>query len=1138
MDTPHLPNRYAILSFLGQGGEGRVFRVHDSLRGSDLALKVAPLSLAVWLRHEFDTLRQVKHENLVRVFDWGISESEIFYTMELVVGTDWAARMGAAQRPGDVAGIVVGLLRGLAHLHSHGEVHGDLKPGNVLLSRDGLTKLTDIGMGGAAKGSTMSGTPGYAAPELWEGSRADIRADIYSVGVMAYEALTGHHPFAGRTIREVVSGQLEGWVPSPAVHGVHLPGEMERTVMRALERDAALRPGTADEFMEMLDEVDRVGNILGGRFVARRDELAAVDAMFASNDPQSPTLLWIDGESGVGKSAFVEELSNRATFSGRRLVRALTPADIGIFNVLLTPTFAESEQVWEITQPSPTVFILDVPDDDDAESTMRSVRTLARHLHAISSERGIGCGALVVCETHRQVASQEQFEGEVRLSPLTETETDELLRGYLGTVTVQPEVVTWLCSATGGVPERLTSVINELIGRRLLRRSSGQWAFKESHDLPSIVGSLREGKWHQSWERLDQLEQGAVALLANMPQGLGRTILAHLLDSSEARTEALIEKGWIRLVEDRLRLSSGERRSIALKASSSQRGSAIERRLLDLESNSLTREERAWLLIRNRATTEALDEGLWSARQARERGDLRAAVERARACLDIAKVLSDELAVESAGFILAQALHLLGRNDEAVLQLASKEGNRSAAREQLLGVIKRSQGDLADAKAHLTKAIAMAERDRDSAAFLQSHAELAEVDWRHGDERARDAAIRRVKEALVREAAAQGSINDRAALIYQLGSALIVTGKRDEARTVLEEGLALTPDDYWTMRITTALAAAEYYLGQFDKALELIDEAWRRAERGGFDLFKARIFSNRAGIHYGLGKFREAVEYHRLSAVWARRSGQEFEYLAAISNEAVNLMLLGEYESALNRTKEAQTISGEIGNEFQSMKNLETEALCEMLIGDYTKALELGDRMLRKSEHFGYSDMTPRALLLKGMLAQIACDWGEARSQLVEAESMLLRSRDWEDLPAVQIELQWIRAQDEPRAAAEGVARIVDEVSRSGALTVQLRGSFILGEILLAGQIDDTEYRNPLLGALGRASQAGACEDEWRLNYVLGELCLRGGDRKAAMSRFAQALRGFRSIAERLCTEHRVHYLRTPHANRLLKRVA
>src|SRR5262245_20497700 len=134
MNAPALPQRYAAASLLGEGGQSRVYRVHDSLRDRDLALKLVSADDAEFLRREFDTLRQIRHENLIQVFDWGTLESgEAFYTMELVDGEDWGQRMGSPQSADEVRRILTGLLRGLAHLHCHREIHGDLKPGNILL---------------------------------------------------------------------------------------------------------------------------------------------------------------------------------------------------------------------------------------------------------------------------------------------------------------------------------------------------------------------------------------------------------------------------------------------------------------------------------------------------------------------------------------------------------------------------------------------------------------------------------------------------------------------------------------------------------------------------------------------------------------------------------------------------------------------------------------------------------------------------------------------------------------------------------------------------------------------------------------------------------------------------------------------
>src|SRR2546427_4719385 len=107
MKPPSLPARYVVHPILGAGGSGRVYRVHDSIRDLDLALKLVSPTESTWLRREFDTLRQIRHENLIQVFDWGALESgEAYYTMELVRGGDWGGRTSAPQPSGDVRRIL------------------------------------------------------------------------------------------------------------------------------------------------------------------------------------------------------------------------------------------------------------------------------------------------------------------------------------------------------------------------------------------------------------------------------------------------------------------------------------------------------------------------------------------------------------------------------------------------------------------------------------------------------------------------------------------------------------------------------------------------------------------------------------------------------------------------------------------------------------------------------------------------------------------------------------------------------------------------------------------------------------------------------------------------------------------------
>jgi len=146
MSTPAIPKRYEVRSLLGEGGQGRVYRVQDSIRDRELALKLVTPAESAFLRREFDTLRQIRHENLIQVFDWGtLPGGEAYYTMELIEGGDWSRRMGKPQPADDVRHILTGLLRGLAHLHCHGEIHSDLKPSNVLLGAGGVVRRLQHG---------------------------------------------------------------------------------------------------------------------------------------------------------------------------------------------------------------------------------------------------------------------------------------------------------------------------------------------------------------------------------------------------------------------------------------------------------------------------------------------------------------------------------------------------------------------------------------------------------------------------------------------------------------------------------------------------------------------------------------------------------------------------------------------------------------------------------------------------------------------------------------------------------------------------------------------------------------------------------------------------------------------------------
>jgi len=1164
MKVPSLPTRYTVRSILGAGGSGRVYRVHDSIRDLDLALKLVSPTEATWLRREFDTLRQIRHENLIQVFDWGtLPSGDAYYTMELIEGGDWGSRMGAPQPAEDVRRILTGVLRALAHLHSHKEIHGDLKPGNVLLGRGGVVKVVDVGMGSTAgEGVGSAGTPGYVAPEVWQGSNADERSDLYSVAVLAYEALVGQHPFAGRTVRDVVSGQLEGWVPSPGAHGIRVPPDIERAVMRAIDRSPALRHKYADEMMDDLGITDRAGEILGGKIVARDQELAELETMLRAGSVGAPTLVYASGPPGVGKSALLEEFSQRVLGYGGRVAIVPNPPQVGVESALSSlmdggaPRAEDGFRSGSISSIAPQllgtsergpVLLIFEAQADDARHSIDFVRNLARYLWALRMERQSPCSLLLAAETHTPGSDDEEFERSMPLTPLLPDQIESFIAGTLGQSALEPEVRARISSITGGTPRALRALLANLVDRRVLQRSAGKWRFREIEQLRSLADFGAASRWTLAWSHLGEDQQTLLALLSQFPNGLPEECVEAAIPGSGDNLSDLASRGWTKTSKGRSHLASGEVSATVRDLTDHRQMNAVLERLVSLCHGALSREERATVLLSIGSGGEVLGEGFWAAEQSMARGDFRQARERAERCLSIAEGRGDVPASRRGALIIAEVLHQ-SADDEGASKVLETHGlwdsdrgaiPESARRAHLLGTIRTSQGQMAEARTHLSRAAELAEEAGDLSASLRAHADLAEIDWRHGDEATRSAAMSRLRAVLARDFGELTMNDERAALSYQLGSALILSGDRAGARHLLTEALGLQPGDFWRMRLANALATATYYLGEFHEALEWMDEAWRCAERGGIDAFKARTLSNRAGILYGLGRFREAVDQHELSAQWGRRTGNLFEVLSACAGASVNLTLLGRYEEAIDRAREAYRASEKIGNLHEIAKCEELEALAHFYIGAYEDADRLALSATGRIQDQGFDDVRPRLDWLQARLCMAKGDFEKAEALLIRAREVLLRTQDWEDLPGVQIEMQdlFFRKKDS-RFRRQEVTRLARVAESAHALIVYLHGALVAAEVIMTDRIDDREDRDLLLNALGKAEESGAVEFSWKLSYVLGELARLDADTRGASARYAHALRRLREVADRLSPEHRRSYLQTAHARRLLERTS
>jgi serine/threonine-protein kinase len=285
-----LAERYRIVALAGRGGMGEVFRAEDLKLGQIVAMKFLPEKLsqdaaALERFHaEVRNARQVSHPNVCRVFDIGESDGSLFLTMEYVDGEDLASvvrRIGRLS-PDKATEIARQICAGLAAAHERGVIHRDLKPANVMLDGAGKIRITDFGLAGIAasiKGEeARAGTPAYMAPEQLAGKEVTPKSDIYSLGLVLYEILTGKRAFDASTLPELMRLRDSGTITNPSTLVRDLDPLIERVILRCLETDPDKRPASALQVAAALPGGDPLAAALAAGETPSPEMVAAAGA--------------------------------------------------------------------------------------------------------------------------------------------------------------------------------------------------------------------------------------------------------------------------------------------------------------------------------------------------------------------------------------------------------------------------------------------------------------------------------------------------------------------------------------------------------------------------------------------------------------------------------------------------------------------------------------------------------------------------------------------------------------------------------------------------------------------------------------------------------------------------------------------
>jgi tetratricopeptide (TPR) repeat protein len=370
----HLQNgRYSLLKKLGEGGKGVVFKAQDTALNRVVAVKVlkgAAMTGEAYSRFisEAQATAKLDHPNIVSIHDIGREGEQQFFVIEFIDGMSLRGLMEASpQGQCDVQTVLrigMDVCNALRYAHSQGVLHRDIKPENIMITKDGITKLMDFGLAkmlgqpSYTQEGMIVGTVAYVAPEIALGKGADARSDLYSLGAVLYEMVTGRQPFLGEDPVKVLFGHIHDYPISPTKLNPKVPQPLVDCIMRLLEKDPASRYQSASDLLEVLRGIaesslkeaiepqHEPGVIVPSprplttgevQLIDRVEELSILMKAVDGAVRGEGGLVLLYGEAGIGKTRLAREIETYAHLRGMQALYGRCPA---LFTMGSVPPYA------------------------------------------------------------------------------------------------------------------------------------------------------------------------------------------------------------------------------------------------------------------------------------------------------------------------------------------------------------------------------------------------------------------------------------------------------------------------------------------------------------------------------------------------------------------------------------------------------------------------------------------------------------------------------------------------------------------------------------------------------------------------------------------------------------------------------
>jgi serine/threonine protein kinase/tetratricopeptide (TPR) repeat protein len=275
--------RYQIIEELGKGGMGKVYKAFDREISEKIAIKLLKPEIATnkrtieRFRNELKLARKIRHKNVCQMYDLNKEEGNYYITMQYVSGEDLKSfiRRSRQLTIGTAISIAKQICGGLIEAHKLGVIHRDLKPQNIMIDREGNAQIMDFGIArslktkGMTDSGTMMGTPHYMAPEQVEGKEIDERSDIYSLGVILYEMVTGKVPFEGDTALSIAVKHKTELPADPRESNAQVPSELSQVILKCMQKEKGKRIQSVEEVFSELGSIER-GITTTGRILSEK----------------------------------------------------------------------------------------------------------------------------------------------------------------------------------------------------------------------------------------------------------------------------------------------------------------------------------------------------------------------------------------------------------------------------------------------------------------------------------------------------------------------------------------------------------------------------------------------------------------------------------------------------------------------------------------------------------------------------------------------------------------------------------------------------------------------------------------------------------------------------------------------------